>query len=160
MERELRRPWHRVSFLDREVEATFRSTMLPARKQHVTLEIVLLSLIALAVLPIDAQEHRYGQATVMLRLGVTLPFKVLALVLARTARTDLRLDIASALSFCTGFCVAVALGLSAQPEIQQRYFSVLGAMVLIFGALTGQRTRSAGLTVRFIVVLLVLAIYS
>jgi diguanylate cyclase (GGDEF)-like protein len=153
-------PGHRVSFLDRDLEVAFREATLSARKRHVIIEIVLLGLIALAVLPIDILEHQHWQAAVMLRLGVIVPAKALALYLAHTARTDRRLDIASALSFCVGFTVVVMLGLIAQPELQERYFSVLGAIALLYAAFSGQRTRGAGLTVGCVVVLFAIACYS
>lgn len=146
-----------MSFLDRAVETAFRAAMLPARRRHVAIEITVLALITLAVLPIDMLENRDWQVAAVLRLGVVIPVKGLALYLACTARSDLRLDLASAVSFCTGFTVVVALGLLSPAALQDRYFTVLGAIALLYAAFSGQRTRSLGLTVGFVNVLFVLA---
>lgn len=157
LEAELTRPWGRVAFLAPEVEVAFRKATFPSRKRHVLIEIGVLVLIALSVLPIDIAEHQHWRVALALRLGVIAPVKAVAFRLAWTARTDRGLDIASALSFCVSFAVVVALGLIGQPGIQEHYFSVLGAIALLYAAFSGQRMRGAVLSVGFVVTLFVLA---
>ena len=146
---ELQRPWHRVRFLDPALEADFREIQRPARRRHVVIEIVLLALLTIVIAPIDYLENPNWTLAWFLRFAVLIPIKAVAVRIALRAPTDRTLDFAAALSFCCGIAMMTPVGLFLEVEGRIRCFTVLGAVIVMHTAFSGQRIVGASLTLAF-----------
>ncbi|WP_132249662.1 GGDEF domain-containing protein [Methylobacterium segetis] len=150
IEDHLRRPWHRLAF-DPELEHAFRASRLAASRRHIIVEIAILATMCLAVAPIDYAEHPAWPLALGLRLGILFPIQLLAIGIACRARSHAALDLAGALSFCVAMAVITLLASTAGGETATRYLTVQGGLILVYGALTGQRPLATLLSIGFAV---------
>lgn len=149
IEAHLARPWYRIS-LDSDLERDFRDDSMKFRRRHVLVEIAILAGMCFAVAPIDYVEHPFWPLALALRLGVLLPVLAFAFRLAFRTDDNQVLDVAAALSVCAAMSVVTLLACLAEGELTARYVTVQGGLILIYSALTGQRVRSALISVGLI----------